>query len=218
MVGCANSNSGCHQTTATRLGVVFCPLLPYSLQENNEAERLNRTLGDMARAMVVQSQMLSLSQVLTSSGTIRAGTIHHYAAPSWRQCYSTHTGTSSAGQAHTKGNKLQAVETADDGQLAALGPKHQQNGAVSKCHFPPVPTIKTGCLTHIMNAIVLDKVPTERYFEEENQVVSSLPLVKDVKIPSHLGQVLNGPDGGKGCVGRCGKRAMNENHWALVVF
>ncbi|MBW0490248.1 hypothetical protein O181_029963 [Austropuccinia psidii MF-1] len=42
-----------------KLGVVFFPSLPYSPQENGEEERLNRTLEDMARAMVVQSQMHS---------------------------------------------------------------------------------------------------------------------------------------------------------------
>ncbi|MBW0520871.1 hypothetical protein O181_060586 [Austropuccinia psidii MF-1] len=41
------------------LGITFCPSLPYSPQENGKAERLNRTLADMARAMVVQSQMTS---------------------------------------------------------------------------------------------------------------------------------------------------------------
>ncbi|MBW0501223.1 hypothetical protein O181_040938 [Austropuccinia psidii MF-1] len=35
-----------------KLGVSFCPSLPYSPQENGEAERLNRKLGDMARAML----------------------------------------------------------------------------------------------------------------------------------------------------------------------
>ncbi|MBW0539263.1 hypothetical protein O181_078978 [Austropuccinia psidii MF-1] len=48
-------------------------------------------------------------------------------------------------------------------------------------------------LTHIMNAMVLGKVPTEQYFEEENWAIASLPLVKDVKIPNHLGQALSGP-------------------------
>ncbi|MBW0464642.1 hypothetical protein O181_004357 [Austropuccinia psidii MF-1] len=41
------------------LGITFFPSLPYLPQENGEAERLNRTLGDMAREMVVQSQMPS---------------------------------------------------------------------------------------------------------------------------------------------------------------
>ncbi|MBW0554777.1 hypothetical protein O181_094492 [Austropuccinia psidii MF-1] len=40
-----------------KLGVAFYPSLPYSPQENGEAERLNQTLGDMAREMVTQSRM-----------------------------------------------------------------------------------------------------------------------------------------------------------------
>ncbi|MBW0527839.1 hypothetical protein O181_067554 [Austropuccinia psidii MF-1] len=80
MAGCANSNSGCHQTTATKLGVVFFPFLPYSPQENSEAERLNRTLGDMARAMVVQSQMPShFWQFAYTSASF----IHNHIPNSW---------------------------------------------------------------------------------------------------------------------------------------
>ncbi|MBW0482470.1 hypothetical protein O181_022185 [Austropuccinia psidii MF-1] len=74
--------------------------------------------------------------------------------------------------------------------------KMLQSASVISPHFQPsrqaaMPT--KGCLTHIMNTMVLGKVPTEQYFEEENHTVSSLPLVKDVKIPSHLGQALSGP-------------------------
>ncbi|MBW0527843.1 hypothetical protein O181_067558 [Austropuccinia psidii MF-1] len=103
-----------------------------------------------------------------------------------------------------------------------------QSASVIFPQFQPSRHLATStkdCLTHIMNAMVLGEVPTEWYFEEENWAVSSLPLVKDVKIPSHLGQAFNGPhcnqwrngpDGGKGCVGRCGKRARHENNWASV--
>ncbi|MBW0535352.1 hypothetical protein O181_075067 [Austropuccinia psidii MF-1] len=41
----------------TKLGVAFCPSLPYSPQENGKAEHLNQMLGYMARAMMVQSGM-----------------------------------------------------------------------------------------------------------------------------------------------------------------
>ncbi|MBW0580636.1 hypothetical protein O181_120351 [Austropuccinia psidii MF-1] len=40
-----------------KVGVSFVPSLPYLPQENGEAESLNRTLGDMARAMMTQSSM-----------------------------------------------------------------------------------------------------------------------------------------------------------------
>ncbi|MBW0554243.1 hypothetical protein O181_093958, partial [Austropuccinia psidii MF-1] len=42
-------------TALSKLGISFHPLLPYSPQENGKAKRLNRTLGDMARAMLSES-------------------------------------------------------------------------------------------------------------------------------------------------------------------
>ncbi|MBW0488358.1 hypothetical protein O181_028073 [Austropuccinia psidii MF-1] len=47
-------------------------------------------------------------------------------------------------------------------------------------------------LGHILNTMSLGKVPTERLFAAENQVIDSLILVKDVIIPEHLGQALLG--------------------------
>ncbi|MBW0492651.1 hypothetical protein O181_032366 [Austropuccinia psidii MF-1] len=41
----------------SKLGISFHPSLPYSPHKNGEAERLNRTLGDMARAMLSESGM-----------------------------------------------------------------------------------------------------------------------------------------------------------------
>ncbi|MBW0526958.1 hypothetical protein O181_066673 [Austropuccinia psidii MF-1] len=41
----------------TKLGVAFCPFLPCLPQENGKAEHLNQRLGDMARVMMVQSEM-----------------------------------------------------------------------------------------------------------------------------------------------------------------
>ncbi|MBW0542200.1 hypothetical protein O181_081915 [Austropuccinia psidii MF-1] len=76
-----------------------------------------------------------------------------------------------------------------------------------------------GSLMHIMNAMLLGKVLTEQYFEEENRAIASLPLVKDVKIPNHLGQVLSGPhrkhwragpDGEEVRVECCGERAGHD--------
>ncbi|MBW0461441.1 hypothetical protein O181_001156 [Austropuccinia psidii MF-1] len=47
--------SGSFTTALTKLGIGFYPSLPYSPQENGKAERLNRTLGDMERAMTTKS-------------------------------------------------------------------------------------------------------------------------------------------------------------------
>ncbi|MBW0536475.1 hypothetical protein O181_076190 [Austropuccinia psidii MF-1] len=76
-----------------------------------------------------------------------------------------------------------------------------------------------GCLTHIMNAMVLGEVPTEQYFDEENCAVSSLPLVEDVKIPSHLGQALNGPHNNQwqtACMTELNQMAARDV-WDIVV-
>ncbi|MBW0470229.1 hypothetical protein O181_009944 [Austropuccinia psidii MF-1] len=45
------------RNTLVKLGVTFFPLLPYSPQENEEAEHLNQTLGDMDREMMAQGGM-----------------------------------------------------------------------------------------------------------------------------------------------------------------
>ncbi|MBW0464943.1 hypothetical protein O181_004658 [Austropuccinia psidii MF-1] len=47
------------------LGITFCPSLTYLPQENGKAECLNRTLGDMARAMMVQGQMPQAPSIAT---------------------------------------------------------------------------------------------------------------------------------------------------------
>ncbi|MBW0552983.1 hypothetical protein O181_092698 [Austropuccinia psidii MF-1] len=49
-----------------------------------------------------------------------------------------------------------------------------------------------GSLGHILNTAVLWKVPTERYFEEENGAIEMLPLTVNLAIPEHLGQALSG--------------------------
>ncbi|POW09865.1 hypothetical protein PSTT_06471 [Puccinia striiformis] len=40
-----------------KIGVEFAPVTPYSPEQNGEAERVNRTIGDMARTMLHESKM-----------------------------------------------------------------------------------------------------------------------------------------------------------------
>ncbi|MBW0527043.1 hypothetical protein O181_066758 [Austropuccinia psidii MF-1] len=68
---------------------------------------------------------------------------------------------------------------------SVIFPKFQPYG---QSHMPA-----KGSLLHIMNAVTLGEVLTEQYFEEENWAIGSLPLVKDVKLPFHLGKALKGP-------------------------
>ncbi|MBW0566944.1 hypothetical protein O181_106659 [Austropuccinia psidii MF-1] len=52
--------------------------------------------------------------------------------------------------------------------------------------------MKKGTLPHILNAMILGEVSTEKYLADENKAISSLPLTKDINIPEHLGQALGG--------------------------
>ncbi|MBW0545411.1 hypothetical protein O181_085126 [Austropuccinia psidii MF-1] len=75
-----------------------------------------------------------------------------------------------------------------------------------------------GSLLHIMNTMTLGEVPTEQYFEEENRAIGSLPLVKDVKIPFHLGKALKGPhckDWRKSCEVELAEMATRDV-WEIV--
>ncbi|MBW0460472.1 hypothetical protein O181_000187 [Austropuccinia psidii MF-1] len=48
-----------------------------------------------------------------------------------------------------------------------------------------------GLITHILNAMTLEEVPTERYFTNENKEISSLPMAKDIHILDHLSKALS---------------------------
>ncbi|MBW0467028.1 hypothetical protein O181_006743 [Austropuccinia psidii MF-1] len=50
-----------------------------------------------------------------------------------------------------------------------------------------------GSLSHIANTAILGQVPTEKYFEDENTAIDTLPATKDITIPKHLGQAFSGP-------------------------
>ncbi|MBW0482983.1 hypothetical protein O181_022698 [Austropuccinia psidii MF-1] len=228
------------------LRVTFCPLLPYLPQENGEAERLNRTLADMARAIVVQGQMPSCFWQFAYAS---ASYIHNRILNS--HCPKSSPHQELFGQApsiatlyphganavvhipavHQRGKlNPQAIDYKLLRPLMSGGwllwDQHTNKMVQSvSVIFPQFQTSRQadtptkGSLMHIMNAMLLGKVPTEQYFEEENRAIASLPLVKDVKIPNHLGQALSGPhrdhwragpDGKEGRVGCYGERA---GHW-----
>ncbi|MBW0552046.1 hypothetical protein O181_091761 [Austropuccinia psidii MF-1] len=56
----------------------------------------------------------------------------------------------------------------------------------------PLQSPTKGSLQHVVNTMSLGEVPTEKYFESENQEIDSIVLPKDVSIPNHLGQALSG--------------------------
>ncbi|MBW0495641.1 hypothetical protein O181_035356 [Austropuccinia psidii MF-1] len=200
------------------LGITFCPLLPYSPQENGEAERLNRNLGDMARAMVVQGQMPSCFWQYASASYI------HNRIPNSR-CLKSSPHQELFGQApsiatlypHGADAVVHRPAVHQCGQLKPgavnckllrllmsggwlLWDQHTNKMVHSASVIFPqfqksrqADTPAKGSHTHIINTMLLSKVPTEQYFEEENRAIASLPLVKDMKIPNHLGQALSGP-------------------------
>ncbi|KAI7953425.1 hypothetical protein MJO28_005972 [Puccinia striiformis f. sp. tritici] len=49
--------TGTLRKALNNIGVDFAPLTPYSPEQNGEAERVNRTIGDMARTMLHESKM-----------------------------------------------------------------------------------------------------------------------------------------------------------------
>ncbi|MBW0482316.1 hypothetical protein O181_022031 [Austropuccinia psidii MF-1] len=97
-----------------KLGVCFCPSLPYYPQENSKAELLNRTLGDMARAMLTQSgipicfwQFANASacfihnRIPTSCCAKSSPYQELYGQPPsiWRRCFGPHTNYAPISQA-----------------------------------------------------------------------------------------------------------------------
>ncbi|MBW0520737.1 hypothetical protein O181_060452 [Austropuccinia psidii MF-1] len=167
----------------SNLGVGFLP------QENGEAERLNRTLGDMARLMMLQSKMpdrfwrfayasacfLHNRLFLAPPAIIWRATLNCYALPFWSGCNCPCPRSAAMSQAISEGGVLPPAQTINVRQLAVMGPGKQQASSIRK-----------RC------AATLGQVPTERYFNNENTVMDTLPVAKDITIPEHLGQVLSG--------------------------
>ncbi|MBW0498256.1 hypothetical protein O181_037971 [Austropuccinia psidii MF-1] len=203
------------------LGITFCPSLPYLPQENGKAEGLHRTLGDMARAMVIQSQMPSRfwQFAYTSSSYIHNRIPNsHCPKTSPHQELFGHAPSIATLYPHGADAVVHIPSVQKRGKLEPraidcklLRPllsgswllwdqftnKMIQSASVILTQFQLsryADTHAKGSLLHIMNVMSLGEVPTERYFEEENWAIASLPLVKDVKIPNHLGQALSGPN------------------------
>ncbi|MBW0467129.1 hypothetical protein O181_006844 [Austropuccinia psidii MF-1] len=199
----------------TNLGVAFYLSLPYSPQENGKAECLNQTLGDMVRAMVTQSQMPARFWQFAYAS---ASFMHNRIPNSW--CLKSSPHQELLGQAPSITMLYPHGANAVVHQQGKLAPgaieckllkplmmgglllwvlrtnKMIQSASVIFPKFQPYgqPKMPSKCpLSHIVSVMTLGEVLTEKYFEEENQAIDSLPLVKDVKIPSHLGEALKGP-------------------------
>ncbi|MBW0499426.1 hypothetical protein O181_039141 [Austropuccinia psidii MF-1] len=203
------------------LGITFCPSLPYLPQENGEAERLNRTLGDMARAMTVQSGMPErfwqfayssaafLHNRLPNSRCLNS--LPHQelfgTAPSITTLYPFGADAivhiPAVNQLHKlapRGIKCKLLKPLMLGGWLLWEPstnKMVQSASIIFPHFQPIANpsgrVSKGSLGHVVNAMVLGEVPTENLFAAESWAIDSLLLVKDVNIPDHLGRALSGP-------------------------
>ncbi|MBW0486830.1 hypothetical protein O181_026545 [Austropuccinia psidii MF-1] len=141
------------------IGTIFCPSLPYSPQENGEAERLNRTLGDMARAMVVQSQMPTRFWQFAYAS---ASYIHNRIPNS--RCPKTSPHQELFGYApsittlypHGADAVVHIPAVQQQGKLepraidckllrlAVVGSLQQQDDTICECHLSSVPNVKPG--------------------------------------------------------------------------
>ncbi|MBW0524131.1 hypothetical protein O181_063846 [Austropuccinia psidii MF-1] len=203
-----------------KLGITLCPLLPYSPQENGEAERLNRTLGDMARSMMLQSEM---PKRFWQFAYARACFIHNRIPNSrfpnsspYQELFGQQSSITplypfgaeaivhlpSVQQPHKLAPR--AVECRLLKPLMTGGwllwdkesNRVIQSVSVIFPQFQP-PASGTapskGSLRHVINTMTLGDVPTEKIFEVENKAIDSLFLAKDVAIPEHLGRALSSP-------------------------
>ncbi|MBW0521837.1 hypothetical protein O181_061552 [Austropuccinia psidii MF-1] len=197
-----------------KLGVAFYPSLPYSPQENSEAKCLNRTLGDMARDMVrvrcllayasasfMHNQIPNLRFPKSSPHQELFGrtplitTLYPHGADAIVHIPAVHQ----QGKLAPRAIKCKLLKPLMTGGWLLWDPRTNKMIQLASVIFPQFqpygqPTTPgKGSLSHVVSAITLDKVPMEQYFEDENQAINSLPLVKDVKIPFHLGEALKGP-------------------------
>ncbi|MBW0485569.1 hypothetical protein O181_025284 [Austropuccinia psidii MF-1] len=209
------------------MGVLFVPSLPYSPQENGEAERLNRTLGNMARAMLVEGNMPPhFWQYAYENACFIHNRLPNSCCPEsspykelYRRCPSVATIYPFSTEAivhiplpqqshklHPWGitcRILQAI-VGYGGWLLWDAPNNHLVQSVSIIFLvfqrTEIPTMveHKGSLQHVLSSMTLGEVPTKSIFAEEKTEINSLPLAKDIAIPQHLGQALRGP---------------NQHHW-----
>ncbi|MBW0515497.1 hypothetical protein O181_055212 [Austropuccinia psidii MF-1] len=210
-----------------KIGVLFIPLLPYSPQENGEAEQLNRTLSNMARAMLVEGSMLPC---FWKYAYANACFIHNRLPNSccpesspYKELYGRRPSVPTiypfgmesivhipvpqqSHKLHPWGVTCKLLWLIE-GSGGWLLWDAAENGLVQSASivFPAfqrteIPTMveHKGSLQHVLNSMTIGEVLTKSIFAEEAPAINSLPLAKDIVIPQHLGQALHGP---------------NQHHW-----
>ncbi|MBW0510184.1 hypothetical protein O181_049899 [Austropuccinia psidii MF-1] len=203
-----------------KMGIGFFPSFPYSPQENGEAKQFNQTLGHMAQAMMTQSNMptrfwhyvYALSFYMHNCiPNLRCANSSPYQelygrAPSITTLYPfgaeaiVHLPFNQ--QEHKlapRGVPCKLLKPLMTGGWLLWDCKANKLVKLESIIFPQFQPervlagqMKKGTLPHILNAMILGEVQTEKYLADENKAISSLPLTKDINIPEHLGQALGG--------------------------
>ncbi|MBW0535400.1 hypothetical protein O181_075115 [Austropuccinia psidii MF-1] len=201
-----------------KMGVLFVPSLPYSPQENGEEEQLNKTLSNMARAMLVEGDM---PPRFWQYAYVNAGFIHNHLPNSrcpesspYKELYGRRPSVAAiypfgaeaivhvpapqkSHKLYPRGiscNLLRPIDGSGGWLLwdAAKNCLIQSASVVfpafQRADIPSMVEHK-GSLQHVLNSMSVGEVLTESIFVEEMAAIDSLPLPKDVSIPQHLGQI-----------------------------
>ncbi|MBW0518018.1 hypothetical protein O181_057733 [Austropuccinia psidii MF-1] len=178
-------------TALSKVGISLHPLLPYLLQENGEAKHLNRTLADMARAMLSESGMPDRFWQFAYA----LACYLHNRLPN-RQCPS-----SSPHQVlYGRSPSIATLYPFGEKDIVHIPAVRQPNKLAERgieCQLLK-PLLTSGgwllwdpasnWMIHLESA-----VPTELYFEHKEKAINSMPLAKDISVPEILKQALVGP-------------------------
>ncbi|MBW0521634.1 hypothetical protein O181_061349 [Austropuccinia psidii MF-1] len=203
-----------------KLGVGFFPLLPYSPQENGKKERLNQTLGEMARSMMIQRKMpdrfwhflydlaCSTHNLLPNSQCMQLSPhqLLFGQPPSITMVYpfgmEAIVHIPMVQQHHKsapRGTACHLLEPLMSGGWLLWDPTGNQMVRSASVVFPHFQSLRVsatkpqkGLLSHSSNSMMLGQVPMEHYIKQENKAIDSLPLAKNIIIPEHLGKALSG--------------------------
>ncbi|MBW0479362.1 hypothetical protein O181_019077 [Austropuccinia psidii MF-1] len=146
-------------------GIVLVPSLPYSPSENREAERLNRTLGNMARSMLLESRL---------------------PVKFWRFAYLMEAFIH---------NQPPNSRTGGRGAYTSPTTIIQTTPFIAFPDFNTAPSPQTGSnggLSHLLN-VALGEFPTEEIHLKQEQAAVNLPKSSDLSIPSNFQSAMKHP-------------------------
>ncbi|MBW0536547.1 hypothetical protein O181_076262, partial [Austropuccinia psidii MF-1] len=193
-------------------GIILAPSLPYSPSENGEAERLNQTLGDMARSMLLKSNLPSCfwryaylmaafihNRILNSrTGDTSPFECLFNRTPALKMIYPfgakalvhiPHSQQNSKLHPRALECYLLNVLPGSAGWLLwdITGKRTIQSNSVTFPDFnlPPQSTPDKGHLQHILN-VALGDFPTEKISSRQEHAIVTLPTPQDFVIPSNF--------------------------------